>query len=113
MATSHGRLTVVTVATKAISPYCSTSTLEVAADVHEASGYGVQWKGNKPGLIGGTFAVSGFYDNTVSVGPRLALLPLIGTIAAVIRQVEGVGTTKPQDLFNAVINKYNETNPVD
>lgn len=113
MASSHGRLTLIKVATKDISPYCSTSTFEVNPDVHDRTGYGVTWAGNTGGLLRGTFSVSGFYDNTALVGPRIVLLPLFGTIAAVIRQLEGAGTTKPQDLFNAVVGKYNETNPVD
>ena len=113
MATSHGRFTVVKVATKDISPYCSTSTFEATSDVHEANGYGIQCKGKKPGLLEATFTLSGFYDNTALLGPRIVLLPLVGTLVAVIRQLEGTLVGKPQDSFNAVIKKYNETNPVD
>lgn len=113
MSSSHGRLTVIKVATKDISPYCSTSTFEVNPDVHDRTGYGVTWAGNTGGLLRGTFSVSGFYDNTVSVGPRIVLLPLWGTVAAVIRWLEGAGTGKPADVFNAVVGKYTETNPVD
>ena len=113
MATSHGRLTVVKVATKDISPFCTTSTFEVTPDIHDKTGYGSVWKGNVGGLLAGTFSVSGFYDNTVTVGPRIVLLPLWGTTAAVVRQLEGAGTTKPQETFNAVVGKYTESNPVD
>lgn len=113
MAFSHGRLTVVKVATKDISAYCKTSTLEVSADVHETTGYGATAHTKAGGLLDGAFTVSGTYDNTASTGPRFSLLPLVGTTVAVVRQVEGTGTTKPQDAFNAVIKKYTETNPVD
>lgn len=113
MTTSHGRLTVVKVAAKDISPYCQTSTFEVNPDVHDKTGYGAVWAGNVGGILRGTFSVSGFYDNTVTVGPRIVLLPLWGTTAAIIRQLEGTAVTKPQDSFSAVVGKYTETNPVD
>jgi hypothetical protein len=113
MSSSHGRLTVVKVATKDISPFCSTSTFEVNPDVHDRTGYGAVWAGNTGGLLRGTFSASGFYDNTVTVGPRIVLLPLWGTNAAMIRQLEGTGVGKPQEAFTAVVGKYTETNPVD
>jgi hypothetical protein len=113
MATSHGRLTKITVATKDISPYTDNSTLEVASDVHDTTGYGVTAKGKAGGLLENKFTCGGKYDNTVSVGPRNALLALVGTQVAVVRNVEGTGTGKPNDAFNAVLSKYTESNPVD
>jgi hypothetical protein len=113
MAYVHGRLTVVKVATKDISPYCKTSTLEITPDVHETTGYGVANKTKAGGLIDGKFSVSGTYDNTASLGPGNSIRPLVGTTAAIIRQMEGTGTGKPQDAFNAVVGKYVETDPVD
>lgn len=113
MTAIHGRLTVVKVATKDISPYCKTSTLELTPDVHDTSGYGLTNKTKAGGLIDGKFTAGGTYDNTVSVGPGNALRPLIGTTVAVIRQLEGTAVTKPQDAFNAVVGKYTETSPCD
>jgi hypothetical protein len=109
----HGKNTVVKVATKDISPYCKTSTLEQTADVHDTTGYGATAHTKAGGLLDGKFTVSGSYDNTVSVGPRNALQSLIGTSVAVIRQPEGTAVTKPQDSFTAVMSKYTETSPVD
>lgn len=113
MAFVHGRNTVVKVATKDISPYCKSSTLEITPDIHETTGYGSANKTKQGGLIDGKFSVSGTYDNTASTGPGASIRPLIGTTAAIIRQMEGTGTGKPQDAFSAVVGKYVETDPVD
>lgn len=113
MATSHGKLTVITVATKDISPYTKTSSLERSAKTHDVTGYGVNDEAHAGGLLGGKFTCGGVYDNTVSVGPRNALNGLLGTVVAVVRKVEGTGTGKPQDAFSAVLEKYVESNPHD
>lgn len=113
MSTSHGKLTVITVATKDISPYTKTSSLERGAAVHNTTGYGVDDEVNAGGLRNGKFTCGGVYDNTASVGPRNALNGLVGTVVAVVRKVEGTGTGKPNDAFNAVLEKYVETNPHD
>ena len=113
MAFVHGRDTSITVATKDISPYCKTSSLELSADVHETTGYGKQAKTKSGGLLDGKFTMGGTYDNTASTGPRNALKPLVGTTVAVVRKPEGTGTGKPQDAFSGVLSKYVETNPVD
>jgi hypothetical protein len=113
MAFVHGKTTKITVATKDISPYTKTSSFEVTADVHETTGYGATNKTKAPGLLDSKFTCGGTYDNTVSVGPRNALYGLAGTTVAVVRNVEGTGTGKPNDAFSAVLSKYVETNPVD
>jgi hypothetical protein len=113
MATAHGRLTKITVATKDISPYCKTSTYEMAADVHDKTGYGATNKGKAGGLKDGKFTCGGTYDNTVLVGPRIVLSGQEGNTLAIVRNVEGIGTGKPNDAFNAVLAKYTESNPVD
>jgi hypothetical protein len=113
MATAHGKATILTVATKDISPYTKTSSLERSAKVHDTTGYGVDDEVYAGGLRGGKFTCSGVYDNTASVGPRNALNSLVGTVVAIVRKVEGTGTGKPNDAFNAVLEKYTETNPHD
>lgn len=113
MAVAHGRLTKVTVATKDISPYCKTSSYERSADFHDTSGYGVQSHTKSGGLKDGKFTAGGTYDNTVSVGPRNALHGNEGVAQAIVRNVEGTGTGKPNDAFTGVLVKYTETNPVD
>jgi hypothetical protein len=113
MTTSHGKKTIITVATKDISPYTKTSSLERGATVHNTTGYGVDDELNEGGLRNGKFTCGGVYDNTVSVGPRNALNSLVGTVVVVTRKVEGTGAGKPLDTFNAVLEKYVETNPHD
>lgn len=115
MATSHGKKTNIKVATKDVSPFCKSSQIERNAAVHNTTGYAPT--GDSETFAGGTrnatFTMSGLYDNTVSVGPRLVLLNQEGNTLAVVRLVEGSGTGLPSEAFNAVLTKYVETNPND
>jgi hypothetical protein len=113
MAFVHGKTTKITIATKDISPYTKTSSFEKSADVHDTTGYGATDHTKAGGLGDGKFTCSGTYDNTASTGPRNALLALVGTTVAVVRNPEGTGTGKPNDAFSGVLTKYVETNPVD
>ena len=113
MAFVHGRLTKLTIAAKDISPYTKTSSFEKSGDFHDTTGYGATDHTKAGGLGDGKFTCGGTYDNTASVGPRNALLSLVATTVAVVRNVEGVGTGKPNDAFSGVLTKYTETNPVD
>jgi hypothetical protein len=109
----HGSKTVLKVATKDLSIYTKTSTLEQTADIHDTTGYTATAHTKQGGLLDGTFTCSGTYDSTAVNGPRAVLQPLLGTTAAILRQPEGAGTGKPQDAFSAVLKKYVETAPVD
>lgn len=115
MATAHGKLTKITIATKDISPFTKNSQLERAASTHNTTGYAPT--GDAETYAGGTknfkFTCSGVYDNTVSVGPRIVLLGQEGNTLACVRNVEGIGTGKPNDAFNAILEKYVESNPHD
>lgn len=113
MAFVHGKNTKLVVATKDISPFTKTSTFEVDADVHDTTGYGATAHTKAGGLLDGKFTCGGTYDNTVSVGPRNALLSLVGTACPIVRNGEGIGTGKPNDAASGVLSKYTETNPVD
>lgn len=109
----HGKTTSFKVATKDISPFTKTSSMEVSADSHDVTGYGSTAHRKAGGLLDGKVTAGGTYDNTTSVGPRNALYPLIGTITAIVRLPEGTGTGKPQDAISGLLTKYTETNPVD
>jgi hypothetical protein len=115
MAFVHGKNTKITIATKDISPYTKTSSFEKTGDSHDTTGYSPTGdaKTKAGGLIDGKFTCGGTYDNTASTGPRNALLALVGTTVACVRNPEGTGTGKPNDAFNGVLIKYVETNPVD
>lgn len=109
----HGKGTVITVATKDLSAFTKTSTLERTAKTHDVTGYGVDDELHSGGLKTGTFTMSGVYDNTASTGPRNVLNALLGTTVAVVRKGEGTGTGKPNDAFSGILEKYVETNPHD
>lgn len=109
----HGKLTVLTVATKDISAATKTSTYEGTADVHDTTGYGVDDKLKAGGLREHKFTCGGTYDTTLSTGPRYVFKPALGTTVAVVRKPEGTGTGKPQDSFSGVVAKYSETAPCD
>jgi hypothetical protein len=115
MATAHGKLTVLTIATKDISPYTKNSNIERTAKTHDVTGYAPSGDAEiyAGGLKTGKFTCSGVYDNTALVGPRLVLNGIEGTTVAIVRKVEGTGTGKPNDAFNAILEKYAESNPHD
>jgi hypothetical protein len=113
MAFVHGKSASLLIATKDVSPFVKTSTEEMSSDFHDVTGYGKSAHVKFGGLLDGKWTCSGTYDNTVSVGPRNAIKPLLGTTVAVVWKPEGTGTTKPQDAFSGVITKYVETTPVD
>jgi hypothetical protein len=115
MATAHGKLTVITINAKDISPFTKTSNIDETAKTHDVTGYGPTGDAEvySGGLNSGKFTCGGVYDNTVLVGPRIVLKPLKGIITQIIRKVEGTGTGKPIDTFNAILEKYSESNPHD
>jgi hypothetical protein len=115
MATAHGKLTVITIAAKDISPYTKNSSLERNAKTHDVTGYAPTGDATiySGGLRDAKFTCSGVYDNTALVGPRIVLVGQEGNSLAIVRKVEGTGTGKPQEAFNAILEKYVETNPND
>jgi hypothetical protein len=113
MTVSHGKNTIITVVTKDISPYTKNSQIERAAATHNTTGYGVDDELYAGGLRNSKFTCSGVYDNTVLVGPSIVMGGVVGSTLAIIRKVEGTGTGKPQQAFNAVLEKFVESNPHD
>lgn len=114
MAFIHGKNTVLTVATKDISQYCTSSELERTVDSHDVTGYGKSDHVVLGGLRAGTFSIDGNYDNTTSTGPRAVLQPTIDAAVpvAIVRKPEGTGVGKPQESFSALCVSYVETSPV-
>jgi hypothetical protein len=112
MAWIHGKDTVITVATADLSTYTDSSELNRTADSHDVTTYGNDSHRKEGGLFDGKFTMSGTYDNTAVTGPRAKLEPLLGTVAAIVRQPEGAGAGKAQDSFDALMVSYVETSPV-
>lgn len=115
MALIHGRLTVIKVDSTDLSTYTKTSELTKEYDDHDVTTYGNTGHVHRSGLTDGKFTMSGNYDTTASTGPR-AKFNIIYAAAAnvtILRMPEGVGTTKAQDSFSAMLKSYVETSPVD
>jgi hypothetical protein len=116
MGSVHGKNTKILLATKDVSPFCKTSSLEQTADIHDTTGYSNATavpRTKSGGLLDGKFTFGGTYDNTASVGPKLALQGLLGTSIAVVYNIEGTGTGKPNDAFSGILSKLTFTAPVD
>jgi hypothetical protein len=110
---AHGMNTILKIGTDDVSSWTKTSSLEVNPDVHDISGYGMRDKRKRGGQRDNTFSASGWYDLTATTGPGSVLKPKIGDTVSITRQIDGVGSTKPQDVFTAVVGKYVETAPCD
>lgn len=112
MAFLHGQHTVVKVDGNDLSDYTDTSELPRTADSHDVTTYGNSSHRYSGGLKDGTFTMSGVYDTTAVTGPKAVLEPLLGTVVPVVRQPEGAGVGKPQNVFDGLMTKYTETSPV-
>lgn len=107
----HGKSTIVIINASDISAFANASAFKRAADEHDVTTYGKDSHVVFGGLKGGTWTISGVYDNT-GAGPRAILRPLLGTVVSFIRRVEGTGTGKPQDAGTLHVKTYDETSPV-
>lgn len=107
----HGKNTVIKLNAVNLSAFTSKSEFKRAADVHETTGYGSSWKSKQGGLLEASFSMEGTYDSTTT-GPHDVIIPLLGTTVALIRQVEGAGSGKPETTCNVVVSSYVESSPV-
>lgn len=107
----HSKNTIITVDSDDLSAYTNASDIETTADSHDTTTYGAAAHRYEGGLFDGTFKMSGFYENGTS-GPAAVLKPLLGTTIAVVRKVEGTGSGKPSEAFDALLTKYAESAPV-
>lgn len=108
----HGKVTFVSLDANDLSVYTNSSQVEISADAHDTTGYGVNSHVFQGGLLTGTGSLSGIYDNTVSTGPRGVIRPLIGTNVAMVHRPEGTGSGLPQDVVQVLVMKYTQTSPV-
>lgn len=111
MARKHSKLTVIIVAGNNISADCTDSNCEQSSGTEDTTTYGKNAVVKDPTLLDGAFGCSGKYADGVT-GPRAVLKPLVGTKVNIKYRPEGTGSGLPQDSFDAVITKYNETAPV-
>lgn len=111
----HGSDTELSVRAIDISEHCKTSTLEESTKLSDLTGYKPAGKAeiHGGGLKGGKFTVSGVYDKSETTAPALAMKGRHGETMAIIRKLEGTGAGKPQESFNAVLEKFAQTAPHD
>lgn len=108
---THSKHTVIIIDGNDISEFCNTSNFEKSAKTDETTTYGKDAEVYDPTLTSGAFGCGGTYDDA-ETGPRAVLLPLVGTKVVIQHRPEGTGSGLPQDTFDAVITKYNESAPV-
>lgn len=112
MADQHGKSTVVLVNGNALTTFINTSTLKRGAMKHAMSTYGTNSEKNRSGLGTGDFTMGGWYDTSLTAGPRAILEPLVGgENVTIIYRPEGTGTGKPQASFAATVDEYVQTAP--
>ena len=110
---THGRLTVLKVNALDVSQATKTSTFSGSADVHVTSGYGVTNHTKVGGIKDGKFTASGSYDVGTVTGTAIAMEGQEGVTQPLIRQIQGAGTGKPQEVFSGVLAKFDVSDPVD
>lgn len=111
MARTHGKDTEISVAGDDLTEYTNASDIERSADSSDTTTYGAEHHRHEGGLKDGTFKMSGFYEVGAN-GPHQTLAPAVGTVVEVIRKVEGTGSGKPTETFDALLVKYAESAPV-
>lgn len=121
MAFVHGKGTVILVAgfsspapsgSHDISIYVTTSTMTRGADDHDVTTYGKNDHVHQGGLITGQFTMQGIYDSSTTAGPRYLLAKVFPQVGTITRRPEGTGSGKPEEVFQALMTNYSETNPV-
>lgn len=111
MAFIHGKGTVVLLNAANLSAFSNSLTFTRTGDSHNVTTYGKNSHVYQGGLLDGTAALGGIYDDGAT-GPRAIIEPLIGTVVVLVHRPEGTGAGKPQDTVNVLVTSYVETEPV-
>ena len=118
MAFKTARIAEVTVATKALSTFCDSSSLAIKVKTSDVTTFLSAWDIFISGTAGATFALSGSYDPTVTTGPSSVLLAQIalnqaGTVTPCIVYPAGNNAGQgTSDTFNALLTDYTEDSKV-
>jgi hypothetical protein len=110
----HGSKVALSVDGHVISPWTTNSELKRAADKSEVTAYGAVGHayGNDKGLKAHTFTASGWYDKTATTGTKAVLGGKEGLNLAVVWGEEGSDTGAPRATFNAHLDEFTTTAPV-
>lgn len=118
MSAKHGKTTSTKINAIDISPHTRNTEWKRAADTHDVTGYKASdtdtAKNYIAGLTDGTVTISGTYDTDTTTGPGKVLEDCIAAGVAVpfAYAVEGIGTGKPLQSCQVLVQTYNETAPV-
>jgi hypothetical protein len=110
---THGKLTVLKIGANDISAATKTSNFSGTGEAHDTSGYGIQNRTKAGGLTDGVFTASGSYDIGATTGTPALLEGKEATSFSLTRQVAGVGTGKPQEVFTGILTKIDISAPFD
>lgn len=110
---THGKLTVLKIGANDISASTKTSNFSGSADVHDTSGYGVTARTKAGGVKDGKFTANGTYDIGATTGTATILEGQEGVSMSITRQVAGTGSGKPQEVFTAILSKFDVSAPFD
>lgn len=110
---THGKLTILKIATNDISAATQNSTFSGSADIAKSTGYGATNHTKVAGIIDGQFTANGAYDLSATTGTPALLEGKEGTTLSVTRQVAGTGTGKPQEVFSGIVSKFDVSDPFD
>lgn len=110
----HAKDTYISVLGVDLSPYTDTSEFTRSKDSHDVTTYGKDDHVFGGGLNNSKFSMGGFYQVGASGTPATVLEDAQESDdpVAVIRRVEGTGSGKPQQSFNALCIDYKESSPV-
>lgn len=108
-----GRTAVLKIGANDISLATKTSTFSGSADVYDTSGYGLTNRTKAGGIVDGKFTASGTYDSGATTGTPSLLEGKEGTSFSITRQVHGLGTGLPQEVFTAILSKIDISAPFD
>lgn len=112
MANVHAKVTFVSLDGDDLSTYSNNIEFTRKADVHDVTTFGNDSHRREGGLLDGSATLSGFYDNTASVGPQAVISPLLGTTVELIYRPEGTGSSLPMRTVDVVVGEYAETGAV-
>lgn len=112
MARVHGRKAVYILNGVELTTVSNNSTVEIVSDKHDTTTNGKNSHVFDGGLLMSNFTLAGFYDSSLSTGPKAVIQPLIGTKVTFIHRPEGTGAGLPQDSVSVLVEKYSQTHPV-
>ena len=118
MAFKAGRLSEVTVATKALSLFVESADIDIKVAQSSTTTFTATWDTFISGVAGASLSLSGYYDPTVTSGPASVLLAQIalnqaGTATAVVFYPAGNNAGQgTSHTFNALLSDYKESSKI-